>query len=176
MIKYKLDQAHPYYQDVIPQIYNLLQAKYPLARLREVNIYEPEDNDTSMAVALSGGIIQLNGYWFCRNPDHLQDAAKRDVYVPAGDTFIGWHGEMTKEPDHVLVHEFFHILAQNIQDWEQWAVWAWEYATARPELAPTGYALAEPTEMWAEAMAARELGFKFGLLDSLESFLNSRLK
>ena len=48
-------------------------------------------------------------------------------------------------------------------------------ATLHPELSPSGYAFANADEFWAEAMASRELGFTFGALASLETFLRENL-
>ena len=82
---------------------------------------------------------------------------------------------MVDEPRQVLVHEFFHVMAQAVLKYANWARRAWLEASLHPELSPSGYALANPDEFWAEAMAARELGFEFGLLGPLEEFLRDSL-
>ncbi len=171
MVSYELTEAHPYYQKAIPLILNRLLERYPFVKLRRVELYHPDVNDTSMGGALEGGIIQLNAYWFSGNPDRLNDAAKRDVYVPAGTTRLAWHGGMDTEPQQVIVHEFMHILQDFCPGAVRWAEVAWRIATQYPEYAPSGYALANPVEFWAEAMTARELGWGFGMLHALNAFL-----
>jgi hypothetical protein len=160
MVEYRLDKAHPDYRRVIVQAYADLQMAYPFVKLTRVELIDPTSpTDTSMGAALPGGIIQLNAYWFAADPVTLNDAAKRDIEISAGDVKLLWHGLMVKEPDQVLSHEFGHLIEQSapkvVQDW---ASLRWKAATRTPDLAPSGYALANSTEYFAEAFALFDLG------------------
>lgn len=161
MVDYRLDKAHPEYQQIIPTTFDRLIARYPFATLKRVELIDPiSKTDTSMGAALPGGVVQLNAYWFAGVPDRLNDAAKRDTLVPIGDRKIRWHGPMMDEPAQVLSHEFGHIIEQAAPEIiGMWAAKQWQAATEQPVLAPTGYSLANAAEYWAEAFAMFDLGF-----------------
>lgn len=175
MVKYYLKSAHPSFERACKDTYAALTKRYPFVPLTSVSLYEPRSNDTSMGATYPGGRIEFNSYWFAGNLDRLDAAAKRDVLVGVNGTKIAWHGEMVEEPIQVLTHEFFHCMSQALPKYIDWAKRAWLESTLDSKLSPSGYAFANPDEFWAEAMAARELGFEFGLLGSLESFLRDNL-
>ena len=172
-IDFDLGDAHPDFRRAIPEILLPLAERYPGARLTSVCLYRPEPGDTSMGATLPSGEIILNSYWFSRSPDELSAAAKRHAVVLVDDVPMGWHACMP-EPKQILIHEFFHAFRNGHPDVMRWADDAWARSTRRLELSPSGYALSDAEEFWAEAMATRELGIKFGLSDSLEEFLASR--
>lgn len=175
MIQYDLRGADPAFERACRDTYDALVERYPFVPLKLVSLYDPKPGDTSMGVTYPGGRIEFNRYWFAGDPGRLDDAAKRDVMVDADGTRIAWHGEMVQEPEQVIFHEFFHVMSQALPKYIGWARRAHLEATLHPELSPSGYAFANPDELWAESMAARELGFEFGLLDSLETFLRDNL-
>ena len=175
MIQYDLKGADPEFERACRETYAALMDKYPFVPLKSVSLYEPRGDDTSMGVTYPDGRIEFNRYWFAGGMDRLDDAAKRDVLVDADGTPIAWHGDMVDEPVQVLTHEFFHCLALVLPEYKDWAKRAHLEATLHPELSPSGYAFANADEFWAEAMASRELGFTFGALASLETFLRVNL-
>lgn len=154
----------------MPSVLEPLAVRYPSARLRRVALYEPKRGDTSMGRTLDDGTVLLNAYWFARDPAALRKAAEKHPSVIVGGITIGWHAYMP-EPPQLLTHEFFHAVRNGAPVVMDWANDAWSACTRYPELAPSGYSLSDPEEFWAEAMALRELGFPFFLLDDLEQFL-----
>jgi hypothetical protein len=114
-----------------------------------------------MAGTYPGGHIRLNAYWFAGSPERLRAAADQNFLVDACGTEIAWHGPMIREPDHVLHHEFGHVVWQSLSadDIESWARSRWAAATRDPSLAPSGYALgSDPQEWFAEWHAMMTLG------------------
>jgi hypothetical protein len=159
MVNFLLTGSHADYKEIIEGTYEKLCKKYPFVDLSKVELYRPEENDTSMANASAGGVIRLNKYWFRYHPDALNKAAKKDVFVPARDEVILWHGPMVEEPEQVLTHEFGHVVEQaNTGVVQEWAKKRWLEATKKPSLAPSGYGLTNPSEFFAEAFALYELG------------------
>jgi hypothetical protein len=158
---FDLSGAHPEYAAIIESTLRELQERYPWAPLKSVSLYDPSLGDTSIAATYPGGEIRLNSYWFSGDPDRLNDAAKRDLVVNANGVKIGWHGRMVQEPEHVLHHEFGHIVAQGIPPdvLDPWQRERWLAATRDPMQAPAGYALShDPEEWFAEMFALCSLG------------------
>jgi hypothetical protein len=112
-----------------------------------------------MANASPDGQIRLNSFWFADEPARLQRASDARHTIDAGGVSLGWHGPMTEEPRQVLTHEFFHCLYEAIPSARPWSERMWSRATREPSLAPSGYALSEPGEWFAEFGAMREMGF-----------------
>jgi hypothetical protein len=160
MVEFLLNNAHPTFQEQIPAVYEGLLKRYPFTKLNRVELYEPRGHDTSMAAAFPNGIIRLNSYWFTGAPDRINDAAKRDAAIEVDGKEILWHGPMVSEPLHVLVHEFGHVIEEALkQAAREWSRPRWMFATIMPDKAPSGYALANSTEYFAEAFALYDLGF-----------------
>ena len=161
MISFDLDRAHPWYRFVIRNQIWTLADKYPQASLKRVRIYRPASaDDRSLGNADKNGVIALNEYWFAQPPEVLRHAAENWPLMPLGDgRFIEWHGPMTREPEHVLTHEYGHVVAQGNDAIAQWSDIYWNRITANPETAPTGYALSDIAECWAECFACCELGY-----------------
>lgn len=140
---------HPRYEELIDEIFGRLQARYPQVHLRAIACVPPSSaQDKSMGSELDG-VISFNAYWFGRHPSFLQSAAKTPPL---------FHGPMTDEPLHVFTHEFAHALAEGVTGLPERVKRLWEDATGDPESAPTEYALANPTEYFAELFSLCELG------------------
>jgi len=150
-VEYDLGKAHPVYRRAIPPLVERLAWLYPKAPLRRVRVYEPAQSDRSLANEDRPGVISLNLLWFGAEPETLQ---RRALQLPR------YHGPMIEEPQHVLTHEFGHVLCEALEaGWQDRAAEAWASATAEPERAPTPYALSDPDEYFAELFALAELGF-----------------
>lgn len=162
MVAFELDGAHPGHQAVIEATINRLAARYPMAPLREVKLYEPMPGDRSLGNADEPGVIKLNAYWFSQSPEVLQQAALEWPMMPLGNgREIPWHGQMLDEPEHTTCHEFGHILAQALPKVRRVAQTGWRADTKDPTKAVSGYAIAVGAdEWWAENFAAHELGFQ----------------
>jgi hypothetical protein len=153
VVEYRLENADPVFQEMIPTILDDLMKQFP------VELYDAKSTDTSMGATLPGGIIKLNAYWFSGDPDRLNDAAKRDLIVEANGVPILWHGPMIEEPEHLLVHEFGHVVEQvHPLKCNDWALRRFVSATKDPVIAPSGYGLSHPAEYFAEAFALSVLG------------------
>lgn len=162
MVVFDLDLAHPWYQFVIrDQIWQLIE-KYPQAALKRVRIYQPtSSDDVSLGHTIDKGIISLNEYWFSRPPEVLQREADSWPLMPnRGGRLIKWHGEMNREPEHCVTHEFFHVLADSVPDIDELAAAGWLEDTSDPSAVVSGYALTNPDEWWAESATAAELGLR----------------
>ena len=158
-VKFLLDNAHPDYRSKVEGILTGLLSKYPFVDLKLVHVFTPDKDDKSMGNANVKGEIALNGFWFSRDLKFLEESALRDVFVDVGGRRIAWHGKLVVEPDHVLTHEFGHLLSDKIPKWEEWTKPRWREATANPNLAPSGYSLSSDIdEFWAELFALIELG------------------
>ena len=138
-----------------------LAANFPGVKVTRVALYQPEERDESLGSAYEDGTILLNPFWFSRDPTHLELAAKHRPITVVGDIELGWHGPMVHEPQHVLVHEFGHLVWNSLPNGvaEKWSTSRWRAATRNTSLAPTGYALANPSEFFAEMFALCELGY-----------------
>jgi len=160
LVKFYLDNAHSEYQPKIESILRGLLSRYPFVKLKAVHIFEPNEDDKSLGNASTPGEIALNAFWFSRDPKLLGHAALKDVIVDVNGRRIAWHGALFIEPEHVLTHEFGHILSEKLPGWEEWTTPRWRAATANPQLAPSGYALSKDVdEFFAEEFALFELGF-----------------
>jgi hypothetical protein len=158
--KFDLSNAHRSYQRDIPAILQPLMERYPGTRLRMVRLCDPKLGDTSMGATYPGGEIRLNAYWFARDPKYMSAAAERCSVVDGGGVQMGWHGPMVQEPQHLLTHEFGHVVWQCLpqREVEEWAGDRWRQATVTPHLAPSGYALANSEEFFGEMFALVHLG------------------
>lgn len=160
LVNFNLRGAHPLFAAEIEKTLHKLCTQYPFAPLHSVSLYEPRGHDTSMGATYPGGKILLNAYWFAGDPDRLNDASQRNYMVEANGVRLGWHGQMIKQPQQVLHHEFFHVVNQAAPKLiDPWAEERWLAATRNPYLAPSGYSLGgEPAEWFAEAGALYSLG------------------
>jgi hypothetical protein len=158
LMKFNLGKAHPEYRQIIPSVLTGLLAKYPFVPLKEVHLFDPATEDQSMGNATVPGVIALNSFWFAQDPELLRDAGQSDIMVCINGYDIAWHGKMVNEPEHLLTHEFGHILSQVLPEWHDWTCSRWEKAMINPQLAPSGYALGTPSEYFAEMFALVELG------------------
>jgi hypothetical protein len=162
MVDFDLSGAHPDYRRDVPEILLPLASRYPGARLRSVSLYVPKPGDTSMAATYPGGDVRLNSHWFARDPAHLAVAALHLSVVDVGGFQVGWHGPMVREPEHLLTHEFGHVVWQSLPQRvvEEWAGDRWRASTRDPQRSPGGYALAhDPPEFFGEMFALVDLGF-----------------
>lgn len=157
-MKYELADAHPAFRPLIKRTIDDLFEQYPRCPLRAVRIYARKPGDRSMGNTTENGVISLNPYWFARDPAILEEAGRKQPIVRVGRVELLWHIP-AQEPIHVLVHEFGHVLGPTLDGYQEWCLSWWRRATANPENAPTGYALANPTEYFAEAFALTELGY-----------------
>lgn len=145
-ISYDLAGAHPYYCIEVPVILDQLSVRYPDAPLQRVELFQRE-TDTSLA-SNDSKTLRLNAYWFAADPEFLKQASRLGR---------GWHCCLGQEPRRVLTHEFGHSLMAARPALRQWAREAWREATAKPWLAPSGYAMISDEEYFPEAFAALEL-------------------
>ena len=157
MIRFDLACAHPSFVPPIRKIVGDLAARYPQAPLREVRLYEPKPGDRSMANT-TAETIALNPYWFSRPISDLRDAATWNTQVRLRGHVVEWHGGMTDEPRHVLIHEFGHSLSHALSGWRALAGRSRSRALADPSLAVSGYGLSNDDEWFAEHFALVELG------------------
>jgi hypothetical protein len=65
---------------------------------------------------------------------------------------------MTREPEHVGIHEGFHSIEVGIPGIQPRMKEAWVAATKNPGSAPAGYSLVNETEFFAELGACVEMG------------------
>lgn len=157
MITFDLEDAHLSYRDPIRDILVRLAKKYPQAPLRTVKLYRGPAADRSLANT-TGTTIALNRHWFGQDPEVLQRAALECRDIDLGRQRIAWHGEMTEQPEQLLTHEFGHALSGAVPGWRRFAVEHRNAGLRDPASAPSGYALVDPEEFWAEAFCATELG------------------
>jgi hypothetical protein len=68
---------------------------------------------------------------------------------------------MVEEPQHLLTHEFGHVVWQSLprREVEEWAASRWRPATRYPRRSPSGYALTDPPEFFGEMFALVDLGY-----------------
>ena len=159
MVEYQLEKAHPQYQPLIESILIPLCEKYPRCPIKLVRLYDLKEGDRSIANADNKGVISLNPYWFIQSPDVLNAASHGDRMINVGDgILVAYHGDMLDEPNHVMVHEFGHLLTDALPGWKEFITPLWQEALNQPELTPAGYGLTNIIEYWAELFAAVELG------------------
>lgn len=157
MVRFDLASVHPKFVRQIEDTYASLMDLYPRCQLKRVESYTPKPDDRSMGHT-EGGVISFNLYWFGRDPKYLVKAAKEMPVVSVNGMEMPWHLPLW-EPVHVLHHEFYHALSDAVPGSGKWSKASWTLATANPGIAPTGYALANPDEFWAEAGTAYEFGY-----------------
>lgn len=157
MVDFRLDGAHPAYRPLIERMIGDLLERYPAALLRTVRIYDPPEGDRSMGYTKKG-MISLNAHWFGRDPAVLRDEALTRPAVLLQGRRVAWHGGMIEEPDHLLAHEFGHVLSDALPGWRDFAGAARRVASRNPGMAVSGYGLVDDDEYWAECFAAFELG------------------
>src|SRR6266851_3602901 len=158
MVKFQLDDAHPKYRDKIEGILTGLLARYPSVNLKSVSLFNPLKDDKSLGNSNNPGEIRLNSFWFSKDPSLLENAALEDVMVNINGRDIAWHGLLVQEPEHVLTHEFGHLLSDVVSNWDKWVEPRWQASIIDPQLAPSAYALSDLDEFWAETFALVELG------------------
>lgn len=159
MIAFDLAGLHPSFERVVVDTLRGLDADYPHDCVRLVRLADLGD---SLADADQPGVINLNREWFSAPLTELSKFSKPEdqlVWV-SPEIQLLWHGGMV-EPQHVLTHEFAHQLAVKLPWAAAWAEERWRAALADPvhRRAPSGYALADPDEFWADAFAAMRLGY-----------------
>jgi hypothetical protein len=157
-IRYKLDDAHPDYQRLIPELLSPLAEKYPQAKLKEVRLFEAKPGNRSLGNADAKGVIEFNPFWFRQPAAVLQAEAIDRPRLNIGGYMLAWHGLAVEEPAQVCVHEFGHILAQQIPECLRWSKDAWAKATRDPRLSPSAYGLVNDSEFFAECFCMYELG------------------
>ena len=154
----------------IETILGSLDKVYPVAKLGEVRLFERE-GDRSLAHA-DGRDLVLNALWFTRPRAVFDEAAKlgREA-LPFGMPL--WHGGMG-EPEHVLTHEFWHVLALSLAGSAEFAESGHAAVLSNPAIAASGYAMVDPDEWGAETFAALRLGHAASLqVAEMEGFLAS---
>ncbi len=173
---YQLEDLHPTYVAVVQPMFSSMSADYPACQLSAVKLFRGSLSDRSMASADEPGVIQLNSYWFSDRPlEDLREEARQGYLfcLPGSDQMIKWHGGMV-EPQHVLAHEFGHLLSDALPGWRRWAEPRYQAATADPRRAITGYALTGVDEFWAECFAAMYLRIDLPLCAELWEFLSGQ--
>lgn len=151
MVEFALAGAHPGYQAIVPVLIGNLVDRYRHCPLRRVALYRPGDHDRSMGNEDQPGVIRLNGYWLEQDPAVLQRKAMTPPF---------FHGPMIAEPQHLLSHEFGHVLSDSYTDgWRDRALEYWQELTYVPERSPSLYALADIDELVGELFALVDLGF-----------------
>jgi len=167
-VQFNLENAHPEHAEKIESIIRGLMSRYPWVPLKRVELYQPGDEDDhSLGNADQPGIIQLNSYWFSQDPEILQQASLDSYIVPVGDDYMGWHGNMVREPEHVICHEFAHIAADAIPGRIAAAERDRQQALEDPDRAPSGYAFAGANEYGAEEDAQVLYNLIVGMDDDL---------
>lgn len=161
MVQFNLQKAHPEYQEKIEALIKGLLAKYPFTKLKAVSLFDPDKkvNDLSMGRTTPQGEITLNSYWFSQPPEFLQKSAQEKTEVDIGGNKVPWHGEMIEEPEHVITHEFGHVIALNLPGWKKFAETRRKQILKDTALAISAYECADDDELFAEDFAAYELGF-----------------
>ncbi len=176
MIDYQLEGLHPTYAAVVrPTLENLLDA-FQACPLHTVKMFRGRGPDRSLANADEPGTISLNSYWFADRPlEALREEARHGYLfcLPGSGEVIKWHGGMV-EPQHLLAHEFGHVLSDVTPGWREWAELAHRAATNDPGGVISGYAMAGVDEFWAECFAGMYLGLKHPACVELRGLLGGQ--
>lgn len=173
---FQLEELHPTYVAVVRPMLDGMLADYPACPLRAVRLFRGSASDRSLASADEPGVIALNAHWFSdRSLEDLREEARQGYLfcLPGSELTIKWHGGMV-EPQHVLAHEFGHVLSDAMPGWRRWAEVRHEAALADPRRAITGYALTGVDEFWAECFAAMHLRIDLPLCAELWEFLSGQ--
>jgi hypothetical protein len=137
----------------------LLEA-YPRVALEALRLYDPEPGDFSLGCCDSGRTIALNAHWFDVPRALFDDAVVRGrSLTPAGAP--PWHGhvgDLDREFDRLLAHEFWHAMADGLPGAAEFCRRGHAAAVAEPSLAVSGYAILDAAEWGAETFAAIWLG------------------
>jgi len=145
---------HPDFLGPVEKIFATLDEVYPRAQLAEVRLFEKK-GDRSLA-HVEGRDIVLNALWFTRPRALLEEAGSDGrACLPYGMPL--WHGGM-KEPDHLLTHEFWHVLAAALPDSNKFMDRGYAEVLADPSVAASGYAMVDRDEWGGETFAALRLG------------------
>jgi hypothetical protein len=145
---------HPDFRGVVEAVVGSLDAVYPVARVAGVDLFE-RDGDRSLA-HVAGRTIVLNAHWFARPRAVLDEEAKVGREAARYGMPL-WHGGMG-EPEHLLTHEFGHVLAAALPASGKLSGRGHAAALVDPAVAVSGYALVDPDEWWGETFAALRLG------------------
>ena len=157
--QFELGDAHPAYRLLLPLMFGALADRYPQVELRRVYLFRGTPADHSLGNADKKGEVGLNPFWFSAPPAALIAAAQGPRNMPVGNGLVlAYHGDMVREPDHLVTHEFAHVLSDFIPGWAERADRLWHAATEDPELAPSAYACTNASEHWAELFTAYEMG------------------
>lgn len=148
------DGLHPDFFGPVETILGALDDVYPRARLAEVRLFE-KSGDRSLA-HVEGRDIVLNALWFTR-PRVVLDTAGSDgrACLPFGMPL--WHGGLG-EPEHVLTHEFWHVLADTLSGSVKFMDAGYAAVLADPAIAVSGYASVDRDEWGGETFAVLRLG------------------
>jgi hypothetical protein len=156
-VKFSLDGVHPDYRDLVPEIIGEMVDRFPWSGLREVRLFEPKGDDCSQGNADTPGVISLSAGWLTKPRMALQEATLERFVVEINGAELGWHS-WSGEPEHLLCHEYGHIVGTKLRHYESWAHERWLQMTAEPADAVSGYALATSDECWAECFTAYVMG------------------
>lgn len=152
----------------VETILGALDKVYPRARLAEVRLFEKQ-GDRSLA-HVEGRDIVLNALWFTR-PRVVLDEAGSDgrACLPYGMPL--WHAGIP-EPEHVLTHEFWHVLATALSGSVKFMDAGHAAVLADPAIAVSGYSLTDRDEWGAETFAVLRLGHAASVqVAEMEKFL-----
>lgn len=156
-MKLKLDNLHPEYQPLIIPRFVWLDKKYPWAKLRTVSLYK-KPGDRSLGYTEDFDIY-LNSYWFARHPPALLKLAAIQGAWRGDKRVAPFHGGGAHEPDHVIIHEFGHIIENSIpKESNQISQELFNELKIDPTKAVTGYALANKHELFAEYFSLWHIG------------------
>lgn len=144
---------HPGYTDRLTMLFAGLARRYPWVGSVAVRFYR-EPGDRSLGHT-DGRTIWLNSYWFDRPPAALEAAALEGaLHGVAG--IADWHDGMIEEPEHLLTHEFGHVIEHALAREPGFIDLRrdlFDEVRRHPERAPTGYCLVDQSECWAETFA-----------------------
>lgn len=157
MINFYIDKMHPKYQTLMRSKFRELQKKYPKSPLKYVGTFTDDEPNRSLGNADKKNTILFNTFWFSKDPDELKYNAAHNYEVELNGNIVKWHGDMIEEPEHVICHEFGHVLSDGLVNWKAWATGGWKQATINPDDVASAYALTNPSEFWAENFAAFEM-------------------
>lgn len=171
MIEFQLEDLHPSFTRAVVDTLRGLDADYP----EVVRVVKLADLGGSLADSDEPGVIVLNRRWFSAPLGELRAAAKpEDQTVRLNpEVEVMWYGGM-EEPQHVLTHEFAHLLQDHLPWSEEFSRIHWEASCRDPTHCrpPSGYALASPEEFFSDTFAAMRLGYDSELTRMLREALD----